>query len=88
MPDDVSASATVVAFSPWFVWSDISGTVTNALVQEIQPGAYSEWGGKIEVYKTMTDWLTGRRELLREPARLPQRHRGRHYPAKSARTRC
>lgn len=54
---DILGERTVVAFSPWFVWSDISGTVTNALVQEIQPGAYSEWGGKIEVYKTMTDWL-------------------------------
>lgn len=48
---------TTVAFAPWFVWSDISGIVTNALVQEIQPGAYSEVGGKIEVYKNLTDWL-------------------------------
>jgi hypothetical protein len=48
---------TVVAFSPWFVYSDISGVVTNALIQEIQPGAYSEVGGKVEVFKTMNDWL-------------------------------
>jgi hypothetical protein len=54
---NVLGERTIVAFSPWFVWSDISGTVTNALVQEIQPGAYSEWGGKIEVYKSLTDWL-------------------------------
>ena len=54
---DVLGERTVLAVSPWFVWSDISGVVTNALVQEIQPGAYSEWGGKIEVFKTMTDWL-------------------------------
>ncbi len=54
---NVIGERTVLAFSPWYVWSNISGVVTNALVQEIQPGAYAEWGGKIEVYKTMTDWL-------------------------------
>ncbi len=54
---NVVGERTVLAFSPWYVWSDISGVVTNALIQEIQPGAYAEWGGKIEVYKTMTDWL-------------------------------
>jgi hypothetical protein len=55
---DVFGERTLFAFAPWFVWSDISGVVTNALVQEIQPGAYSEWGAKVEVYKTLTDWLT------------------------------
>jgi hypothetical protein len=54
---NVFGERTLVAFSPWFVWSDISGTVTNALIQEIQPGAYSEWGAKVEVYKNLTDWL-------------------------------
>ncbi len=54
---DVLGERTIVAFSPWLVWSDISGVVTNALVQEIQPGAYSEVGAKIEVFKSLNDWL-------------------------------
>jgi hypothetical protein len=44
--------------SPWVIWSDISGQVTNALVTEIQPGAYTEWGERVELYQVVTPWLT------------------------------
>lgn len=44
--------------SPWVLWSDMSGTVQNALVTEIQPGAYTEWGGRLEAYKQLTSWMT------------------------------
>ncbi|MGD9923299.1 MAG: hypothetical protein AB7V13_17920 [Pseudorhodoplanes sp.] len=49
---------TVFAFSPWVLWSDISGTVTNTLVQEIQPGAYTEYGGRVELFKKFGSWVT------------------------------
>lgn len=49
---------TIFAVSPWILWSDISGAVTNSLVQEIQPGAYTEWGARAEIYKTLTDWVS------------------------------
>jgi hypothetical protein len=49
---------TTFIVSPWVLWSDISGTVTNTLVTEIQPGAYTEWGGRVEFYKALTAWVT------------------------------
>ena len=55
---DVLGAGSVVIFSPWVLWSDISGAVVNALVTEIQPGAYTEWGGRLEAFKTLTPWLT------------------------------
>lgn len=48
----------LVALSPWVLWSDISGAVTNTLVTEIQPGAYREVGGRIEMYQQLTAWVT------------------------------
>ncbi|MFN3351229.1 hypothetical protein [Pseudorhodoplanes sp.] len=48
----------LVALSPWVLWSDISGTVTNALVTEIQPGKYREVGGRVEVYQQLASWMT------------------------------
>jgi hypothetical protein len=49
---------TTFVVSPWVLWSDISGTVQNALVVEVQPGAYTEWGGRVEFYKSLTAWVT------------------------------
>jgi hypothetical protein len=46
----------VLIASPWLRYSDISGAVISP-VNEIQPGAYSELGGKLEAYKGVTDWL-------------------------------
>jgi len=54
----VFGDGNMVALSPWVLWSDISGTVTNALVTEIQPGAYREVGGRIEVFQQLTAWMT------------------------------
>jgi hypothetical protein len=55
---DVLGDGSVAILSPFVLWSNISGAVVNALVTEIQPGAYTEWGGRLEVYKTATQWLT------------------------------
>lgn len=48
----------VVILTPWVRWSDLSGTAQspNTLV-EVQPGAYTEWGGKVELNTPLTDWL-------------------------------
>ncbi|HWV55022.1 hypothetical protein [Pseudorhodoplanes sp.] len=48
----------LVAVSPWVLWSDISGTVTNAIVTEIQPGKYREIGGRAEIYQQLSAWMT------------------------------
>ena len=40
------------------LWSNIKGKVVNALITEIQPGAYLEYGARVEAYKNITDWLT------------------------------
>ena len=55
---NVLGDNSVAIFSPWVLWSNISGGVVNALVTEIQPGAYLEWGGKFEIYKGIAPWLT------------------------------
>ena len=48
----------VAIFTPWVRWSDIKGTAQSPLTQiEVQPGAYTEWGGKLELNVPATDWL-------------------------------
>lgn len=47
----------VVLFSPWLRWSDIGGTMLTNILTEVQPGAYTEYGGRIEAYKTLAPWL-------------------------------
>jgi hypothetical protein len=54
----ILGDGSVGIFSPFALWSDIKGKVTNALITEIQPGAYFEFGARFEVYKNVTDWLT------------------------------
>jgi len=48
----------VAILTPWVRWSDMSGTAQspNTLI-EVQPGAYTEWGGKLELNTPVTDWL-------------------------------
>jgi hypothetical protein len=47
---DIFATPAVLLATPWARWSDISGmSSTTALITEIQPGAYSEWGGRLEL---------------------------------------
>ncbi len=54
----VLGEGSVAFLSPWILWSDIKGAVTNALVTELQPGAYTEAGAKFELYKSLAPWLT------------------------------
>jgi hypothetical protein len=54
----VFGEGNLVALSPWVLWSDISGAVTNALVTEIQPGTYREVGGRAEIYQQLSAWMT------------------------------
>jgi hypothetical protein len=53
----VFGDGSVFLFSPWLRWSDINGTALTNILTEIQPGAYMEYGGKIEGYKTLAPWL-------------------------------
>lgn len=54
----VFGEGSVGIVSPYILWSDIKGKVVNALITEIQPGAYFEYGARFEAYKNITDWLT------------------------------
>jgi hypothetical protein len=48
----------VAIFTPWARWSDMTGTAQSVLTQvEVQPGAYTEWGSKLEFNTPVTDWL-------------------------------
>ena len=53
----VLGDGSVLLVSPWLRWSDINGTALTNILTEIQPGAYTEYGGKIEGYKTLAPWL-------------------------------
>ena len=54
----VFGDSSSLALTPWVLWSDMSGVVQNALVQEIQPGAYTEYGGRVESFKALTSWMS------------------------------
>ena len=56
---NVLGSASVAIVSPWAVWSDISGTasVVTPVITELQPGAYLEWGSRLDLIKGLTNWL-------------------------------
>lgn len=49
----------VAIVSPWVLWSDISGTasVVTPISTELQPGAYLEWGGRLDLIKSITSWM-------------------------------
>lgn len=56
---NVMASNDVFLFSPWVRWSGVGGTaftVVNAA--EIVPGRYFEYGGKLEYYRKIAQWLS------------------------------
>jgi hypothetical protein len=46
-----------VILSPWILYSDISGSVISPIISDLQPGAYLEGGGKIEVLHPVAPWL-------------------------------
>jgi hypothetical protein len=51
---------TVIGFAPWVRVSEISGGVGTAIVPlttDVQPGDYSEVGGRLAAYHTLTDYL-------------------------------
>ena len=56
---NVIGAGSVIIVSPWAVWSDISGTasVVTPVITELQPGAYVEWGGRLDLIKSLTNWL-------------------------------
>jgi hypothetical protein len=44
--------------SPWVRWSDIRGSVVlTPLLIDVEPGAYIEGGGKVELYHGLFEWL-------------------------------
>jgi hypothetical protein len=53
---NILGNASVIIVSPWILYSDIPGTIVLPQLTELQPGAYLESGGKIEIYKGLTDW--------------------------------
>ena len=53
-------SGTLMIVSPWYRWSGIGGTGFSTLLtsEQVQPGKYSEYGGRIEFYRRVFEWLT------------------------------
>jgi hypothetical protein len=57
---NVFGTDAVAIVSPWVLWSDLSGaaSVVTPIITELQPGAYIEWGGRVDWLKNLTNWVT------------------------------
>jgi hypothetical protein len=53
-------SGTLMVVSPWYRWSGIGGVGFSTLLasEQVQPGKYREYGGRIEFYRRVFEWLT------------------------------
>src|SRR5579885_731796 len=54
LPNALGAGS-VLILTPWVLYSDISGTAISPVLGDIQPGAYVEYAGKVELFKSLTD---------------------------------
>jgi hypothetical protein len=56
---NVLGPGSVAIVSPWVLWSDISGNanVVTPIITELQPGAYIEYGGRVDWIKSVTEWM-------------------------------
>jgi hypothetical protein len=54
----VLGAGSIAVVSPWLLWSNVKGTISNPLVTELQSGAYTEVGVKLEAFKSVASWLT------------------------------
>jgi hypothetical protein len=56
---NVLGIGSVIIMSPFALWSDISGSasVVTPIITDLQPGAYVEAGGRVDLIKGLTDWL-------------------------------
>lgn len=54
---NVLGPSDVLIVSPWFRWSDIGGTGFSLLTpsEQVQPGRFTEYGGKIEYYRRVME---------------------------------
>jgi hypothetical protein len=57
-------NGSVIIWSPWGLYSDQAGSVISPALTELAPGAYSEVGTKLEIYKSITDWLISGASLM------------------------
>jgi hypothetical protein len=56
---NVIGSGSVAIASPFAIWSRVSGaaSVVTPIITDLQPGAYDEWGGRLDLLKSITNWL-------------------------------
>jgi tetratricopeptide (TPR) repeat protein len=57
---NVLGQGDVFIVSPWFRWSDIGGVGFSLLTpsEQVQPGRFTEYGGKIEYYRRVMEQVT------------------------------
>ncbi len=54
----VLASNDLFVVNPWFRWSGIGGEGITITFEQVQPGKYIEYGGRLEYYRRVLEWLT------------------------------
>jgi hypothetical protein len=52
------ASNDLFVVNPWFRWSGIGGEGITITFEQVQPGRYIEYGGRLEYYRRVLEWLT------------------------------
>lgn len=57
---NVLGASDVFIVTPWYRWSDFAGSGFSLIAptEQVQPGRYSEFGGRLEYYRRVLDWLT------------------------------
>jgi hypothetical protein len=55
---NLAGTSASLLVTPWARWSGIEGSVASTLLMEIQPGAYTEWGGRVELLGPIAEGVT------------------------------
>lgn len=56
---EVTGPGSALILSAWYLWSDIAGSteVVVPIITDLQPGAYYEYGGRIEWVQSLASWV-------------------------------
>jgi hypothetical protein len=54
----ITGSSDLLVVNSWLRWSDIAGNGITITFDQVQPGKYIEYGGRLEYYRRVLEWLT------------------------------
>jgi len=54
----ITGSSDLLVVNSWLRWSDIAGSGITITFEQLPPGKYVEYGGRLEYYRRVLEWLT------------------------------